>query len=717
MHTSRVLLALVSLTLGSVSGCGRQSDDSLAGSQDPGRASLAVTAARILAADDSPGEWLAHGRTFDEQRFSPLAQVNAGNVSELGLAWFLDLDYDRGVEATPLIADGVMYTTGSWSVVYAIDAATGQLLWKYDPEVPREKLQHLCCDAVNRGVALWGDKVYVGTLDGYLVALDRDTGEVAWRTATIEPGETYAITGAPRVVKGKVLIGNSGSEFGVRGYVTAYDADTGAQAWRFYTVPGNPAEPFESPAMEMAAATWQGGDWWTAGGGGTVWDSMAYDPALDLLYIGVGNGAPYSRKVRSPDGGDNLFLSSIVALRPDTGDYVWHYQTTPGDAWDFTATQHMILADVELDGAMRQVLMQAPKNGFFYVLDRATGELISAENFVEVNWAEGIDKETGRPILAADAFYEAGPRLTIPGPAGAHNWQPMSYSPVTRLVYIPAQQLPHVYGYDPEYEFTPGFWNTGLEWAFSAAPEDPSELRESMGMVNGRLIAWNPATQSADWTVERPLPWGGGLLSTAGNLVFQGMPTGEFLAYRADTGEQLWSFDAQTGVVAAPVSYAIDDEQYVAVSVGWGSIIALIGGEAIASLDMRNRSRVLVFKLGGTAALPPFENAPEAQPDLPDMELTPELVARGKLVYYDRCNMCHGDGAVSGRLQPDLRRSSRAVHDRWDAIVLEGERKALGMPGFAAAITPEDSHAIHAYVVSRARTLQARNSESAASQD
>ncbi|UCG73908.1 MAG: PQQ-dependent dehydrogenase, methanol/ethanol family [Chromatiales bacterium] len=717
MHTTRLLPAFVALTLGAVSGCGEKEDGPGPAAQESAPPLLPVTVDRILAADSSPGEWLAHGRTFDEQRFSPLARINADNVGQLGLAWFLDLDYERGVEATPLVADGVMYTTGSWSVVYAIDAATGELLWQYDPEVPREKLQHLCCDAVNRGVALWGDKVYVGTLDGYLVALDRDTGEVAWRTATIEPGETYAITGAPRVVKGKVLIGNSGSEFGVRGYVTAYDADTGAQAWRFYTVPGNPAEPFESPAMEMAAETWQGGDWWTAGGGGTVWDSMAYDPALDLLYIGVGNGAPYSRKVRSPDGGDNLFLSSIVALRPDTGEYAWHYQTTPGDAWDFTATQHMILADIEFDGAMRQVLMQAPKNGFFYVLDRATGELISAENFVEVNWAEGIDKETGRPILAADAFYEEGPRLTIPGPAGAHNWQPMTYSPVTGLVYIPAQQLPHVYGDDPEYEFTPGFWNTGLEWALSAAPEDPEELQASGAMVNGKLIAWNPATRSADWTVERSLPWGGGLLSTAGNLVFQGMPTGEFLAYRADTGEQLWSFDAQTGVVAAPVTYAIDGEQFVAVAVGWGSIIALIGGEAIASLDMRNRSRVLVFKLGGTAELPLVVNPPEPPPDLPDMEITPELAARGKLVYYDRCNMCHGDGAISGRLQPDLRRSSRAVHERWDAIVLDGERKSLGMPGFAAAITPEDSRAIHAYVVSRARVLEARGRESVPSQD
>ena len=400
----------------SVAGCGQQEPGEQSPTVEATTVAAAITAQRILAADASPGEWLTHGRTYDEQRFSPLDQINAQNVAGLGLAWYVDLDYNRGIEATPLIADGVMYTTGSWSVVYAMNAATGELRWKYDPQVPREKTQHLCCDAVNRGVALWGDKVYVGTLDGYLVALNRDTGDVAWRVATIKPGEPYAITGAPRVVKGKVLIGNGGSEFGVRGYVTAYDAQTGEQAWRFYTVPGNPAEAFESPAMEMAAATWQGGDWWTAGGGGTVWDSMAYDPALDLLYIGVGNGAPYSRKVRSPDGGDNLFLSSIVALRPDTGEYVWHYQTTPGDAWDFTATQHMILADLQIDGTTRKVLMQAPKNGFFYVLDRVTGELLSAENFVEINWAEGIDKTTGRPILATDAFYEEGPRFTIPGP-------------------------------------------------------------------------------------------------------------------------------------------------------------------------------------------------------------------------------------------------------------------------------------------------------------
>ncbi|MDJ0928541.1 MAG: PQQ-dependent dehydrogenase, methanol/ethanol family [Gammaproteobacteria bacterium] len=712
MSSNRWLAASISVAVTLISGCGQPESARDSGARvneaPPAEARTAVTGARIKAADNKPGEWLTHGRTYDEQRFSPLERITDQNVAELGLAWFVDLDFDRGVEATPLIADGVMYTTGSWSVVYAIDAATGGLLWKHDPQVPRAKLQHLCCDAVNRGVALWGDKVYVGTLDSYLVALDRITGKVAWKVSTIQPGETYAITGAPRIVKGKVLIGNGGSEFGVRGYVTAYDADTGEQAWRFYTVPGNPAEPFESPAMEMAAETWKGGEWWTVGGGGTVWDSMAYDPELDLVYIGVGNGAPWSRRARSTEGGDNLFLSSIVALRPDTGEYVWHYQTTPGDAWDYTATQHMILADIEIDGATRQVLMQAPKNGFFYVLDRATGELLSAENFVQINWATGIDMATGRPIMADDIWYEE-PRFTIPGPAGAHNWQPMSYSPLTGLVYIPAQQLPHVYAYDDEYEFTPGFWNTGLEWAMSAAPEDPEELKASASVVNGKLLAWDPRTQQAAWTVDRPLPWGGGVLSTAGNLVFQGMPTGEFLAYSADTGEQLWSFDAQTGVFAGPVSYEIDGEQYVAVSAGWGSIIALIGGEAIASMDMVNRSRVLAFKLGGTTALPPPEDPPERpMPELPDIDTAPELVARGKLVYYDRCNMCHGDGAVSGGVNPDLRYSTKAVHERWDAIVLDGERHALGMAAYRDAISAEDSRAIHAYVVSRARATLSR---------
>jgi len=374
------------------------------GSSEKNLAPAAVDGARITNANAEPQNWLTHGRTYDEQRFSPLASIDQSNVSELSLAWALDLDTHRGQEATPLVVDGVMYSTSAWSKVQAIDAATGKLLWQYDPEVPGETGTKACCDVVNRGAAVWNGRVYVGTLDGRLVALDAATGREAWSTVTVDQAKKYTITGAPRIVKGRVVIGNGGAEYGVRGYVSAYDAETGALAWRFYTVPGDPSQPFEAPILAKAAETWHG-EWWKLGGGGTVWDSLAYDPELDLLYVGVGNGSPWNQRVRSPGGGDNLFLSSIVALRPETGEYVWHYQTTPGESWDYTATQHMILADLDLGGERRKVLMQAPKNGFFYVLDRKTGKLVSAEPYSTVNWADGVDLETGRPRVSPDELF------------------------------------------------------------------------------------------------------------------------------------------------------------------------------------------------------------------------------------------------------------------------------------------------------------------------
>ncbi len=666
----------------------------------------AVTDERLRAAANEPGNWLAHGRTYDEQRFSTLTDINAENVGELGLAWYFDVPTERGMEATPIVVDGRMYVTGSWSIVYALDAATGEELWRYDPEVPKQWATYACCDAVNRGAAVWGDSVFVATLDGYLVSIDAETGEENWRADTIDRKPPYTITGAPRVINGLVIIGNGGAEFGVRGFISAYDAETGEMRWRFHTVPGNPADGFENEAMEMAAETWTG-EWWNYGGGGTAWDSMAYDPELNLLYVGVGNGSPWNREIRSPDGGDNLFLSSIVALRPDTGEYVWHYQTTPGDTWDYTATQHMILADLEIKGEQRKVLMQAPKNGFFYVLDRTDGAVISAEAYVNVNWANGVDLETGRPNEAPGARYENEPFFIQPSPLGGHNWHPMAYNPSTGLVYLPTQDVPFVHMQDAGFEFTENFWNTGTNVVAAAAPDDPAALEQLNSMIAGQLVAWDPIAQEEVWRFKHAGPWNGGVLATAGDLVFQGSLIGEFAAYDAKSGDRLWVFPAQTGVAAAPSTYAVDGRQYVAVAAGWGSVFVLLGGEPLESLRMpANKSRILAFTRGATASLPQPE--PTVVPEVPEPPARSDdeaLVQAGKALYYGRCNVCHGEAAVSGGSIPDLRYASAETHQMWDGIVLGGARLNKGMPAFGLALTKQDTDAIHAYVIDRSWRL------------
>lgn len=669
----------------------------------PMEAAGGVSESRLMQAAGDVENWLAHGRTHDEQRFSPARKINDGNIGSLGLAWYFDIPTKRGIEATPLIIDGVMYVTGAWSIVYALDARSGKPLWIYDPAVPKLWAKYACCDVVNRGVAAWGNNVYVGTLDGYLVALDARSGEVVWRTDTIDRDKPYTITGAPRVVKGKVLIGNGGGEYGVRGYVTAYDAETGEQAWRFYTVPGNPADGFENDAMRMAAATWTG-EWWKYGGGGTVWDSMAFDPELDLLYVGVGNGSPWDRRVRSPDGGDNLFISSIVALRPDTGEYVWHYQTTPGDQWDYTATQHMILADLVIDGRPRKVLMQAPKNGFFYVLDRASGELISAEQYTRVNWASGVDPQTGRPIEAPDARYTEGPRTAFPSVLGGHNWHPMAFHPATGLVYLSEQQAPHTYAQKDDFEFVEGVWNTGTDTRLADMPEEPLGILQVASNMQGSLLAWDPVRQREAWRFQQIGPGNGGVLATAGNLVFQGNMQGELAAYSADRGDKLWAFQTQTGITAAPITFELDGEQYVSVAVGWGTIVGLLGGPTQEPLGLENRSRVLTFKLGGTAVLPePIASRHLSPPEPPEQMATEQLVERGHALYAERCMVCHGVGAISGNVLPDLRYSGKGVFDRWDQVVIDGALENIGMPGFEGVMSVEDSQAIKAYVIDRAQ--------------
>ena len=553
------ILAAVCVAAGGIAACARKGAEPESAAEGAAQAAGAAVAARvddarIRNADRESGNWMSYGRTYDEQRYSPLDRIGAANVGTLGLAWYYDLDTAaRAQESTPLVIDGVMYVTSAWSKVFALDAATGRELWRYDPKVPGAAGINACCDVVNRGVAAWEGRLYLGTLDGRLVAIDAETGKPAWEVMTVEPGSRYTITGAPRVVKGKVIIGNGGGEMGVRGYVTAYDAATGQQVWRFYTVPGDPSKPFENPALELAAKTWKG-EWWKLGGGGTVWDSMAYDPDLDLLYIGTGNGSPWNRAIRSPGGGDNLFISSIVALKPESGEYVWHYQTTPGDTWDYTAAQHMILADLTIEGRARKVIMQAPKNGFFYVLDRATGELISASAFATMNWAKGIDMKTGRPIETAEARYgETGrPFIAQPGPGGAHSWQPMSYSPRTGLVYFPVMEAVFPYFPDKDFRKRTLAWNTGVDFNAGSLPTDQGILDQIKAGLKGHLVAWDPVGQREVWRVQHEHPWNGGALSTAGDVVFHGDALGEFAAYDARTGAKLWSVATGTGILAPP---------------------------------------------------------------------------------------------------------------------------------------------------------------------
>ena len=639
-------------------------------------------------------DWPLHGRTDGETRFSPLTRINADTVKDLGLAWSFMTDTTRGLEATPIVIEGVVYASGSWSVVFAIDARTGRVRWKWDPEVPPATGAKACCDVVNRGVAVHRGRVYVGTLDGRLASLDAESGKVVWQTVTVDQTQNYTITGAPRIVKNKVIIGNGGGEYGVRGYVSAYDTDTGKLVWRFHTVPGDPAKGFESPAMEQAAKTWTG-EWWKLGGGGTVWDSLAYDAELDLLYVGTGNGSPWNQRLRSPGGGDNLYLSSILALRPDTGELVWHYQTTPGETWDYTATQHMILADLTVGGRVRKVLMQAPKNGFFYVLDRQSGELISAAPYTEVTWATGIDMKTGRPMESPQARYTK-PEMIKPGPFGGHNWQPMSFNPQTGLVYIPALDASFGYANDPTFTASATSWNLGVDLAMAAGA--PGTV---VPPPVGSLLAWDPVVQKERWRVPHPTIWNGGTLTTAGNLVFQGGGDGRFVAYRADTGAKLWEVNVGSPIIAAPVTYEIDNTQYVAVMAGYGGAMRVVAPE-----PPKVPGRLLVFTLGGKAKLAPLTTTSLPRPASMEVPVTsPETLLLGAVTYARRCSMCHGAEAASGGLAPDLRHSPPATFDRYNQIVLGGALQDRGMPSFKSSLTANELAAIKAYLLAQRAKL------------
>ena len=672
--------------------------------------------ARINNAESEPGNWLAYGRTYEEQRFSPLQQINRETVSELGLTWSRDMGTNRVQEATPIIVDGVMFLTSSWSRVFAVDAVTGDQIWAYDPKVPGEWGRRACCDVVNRGVAVYLGRVYVASLDGRLIALDAATGIKVWEVDTIiDRDRFYTITGTPRAAKGKIFIGNGGAEFGVRGYVTAYDAETGEQVWRFYTVPGDPSLPFEHPEMELAAETWKGGEWWKIGGGGTVWNSIVYDPDFDQIYLGVGNGSPWTRVIRSPGGGDNLFLASIVALDADTGRMNWYYQTTPGDNWDYTAVQDIALADMTVDGVDRKVLLQAPKNGFFYVIDRADGKLLRAHPFATVTWATHVDMETGRPVENPDLNYLEKEQWILPGPLGAHNWQAMSVDTAAGVVYLPAQDNPLIYGMSEEwkasgvYKRNEAGWNLGIEIAGIA--QLLINNLEDQPTPKGYLKAFDPLTGIDKWVVEIPHYWNGGVLGTAGGLVFQGDALGYLTAYDKDNGEALWQFNTYTSILAPPVSFMIDGIQYVSILTGNGGG-DLFAGEPLppvaepASLTYGNYGKLLTFKIGGDAALEAPTAVDRSIPEQPALTASIEDIARGERLYGNYCGFCHGLIVRSGGSISDLRRISDASHDAFDKIVLEGLMASAGMASFADVLTTEDTARIHDYV--RARAIEDR---------
>jgi PQQ-dependent dehydrogenase (methanol/ethanol family) len=669
----------------------------------------AMDQARLTNAAAEPGNWMTYGGTYAETRFSPLDQINAQTIQRLKPAWVVDLDTARGQEATPLVVDGVMYTSTAWSKVIALDAATGRVLWQHDPKVIGSKAVHACCDVVNRGVAVWKGRVFVGTIDDRLIALDAKTGKQLWSVVTADQKQAYTITGAPRVFRDKVVIGNSGAELGVRGYVTAYDTATGKKVWRFYTVPGDPSKgpdgEASDEAMKIALPTWAG-QWWKYGGGGTVWDSIVYDPELNQLLLGVGNGSPWNHVVRSDGKGDNLFLSSIVALDPDTGKYKWHYQETPGESWDFTATQQITLATLDLGQGPRKVLIHAPKNGFVFVVDRTNGKMLSANPYVLTNWATGYDKATGRPIEVEGARYRKEPFMTTPSGLGAHAWMPMAYDPRSHIVYIPAMQAPLTYAQDPNFEYHPGRWNTAAAMGGMGAnlPKDPAARDKALAAMapQGTLLAFNVLTGKPVWKVEHGFPWNGGTLATAGGLVFQGNYAGMFAAYRASDGKKLWSVETHRGIGAGPMTYTVGKTQYVAVMAGYGGSMGMASALPGLPRKMPN-GQILVFKLDGTAKLPAYTPEPLAPANPTRDPFTEAQRAEGAKQFGVYCWMCHG-----GPVNPDLRRSGALTDkDAWKAIVIDGALEPGGMASFRDYLTPAQAESIRAYMSAQAEALKA----------
>jgi quinohemoprotein ethanol dehydrogenase len=634
-------------------------------------------------ADENDGRnWLAYGRTYSENHASPLKQITSDNIGRLGLAWSLDLPNVHNGLTVPLAVDGVVYFTVDQSKVHAVDAKTGKLLWRFDPEVWKVAGDKYRLSWGPRGIAYWQDKIYIGTLDGRLIALAAKTGKQLWSVQTVPADDSSNITGAPRVFNGKVIIGHGGADFGrIRGYVTAYDAETGKQAWRWWTVPGDPAKGFENKAMEMAAKTWTG-EWWKSGGGGTAWNALTYDPELNRVYIGTGNGQPHGWRQRSPQGGDNLFLSSIVALDADTGEYIWHYQNDPGNDWDYNSNMDITTATLTIEGKARKVLMQAPKNGFLYVIDRETGKLISAEKIDHVTWAERIDIATGRPVDNPDA--RAGSVEIWPSATGAHSVMAWAFSPQTGYLYIPTI-------------------SSGNGARRSGVKRMDFDSRDST-----RLQAWDPVAKKAVWSVKTPGFWNGGVAVTAGNVVFHGLGDGHLKAYDARAGKEIWSFNAHFGMAGAPITYEADGKQYVSIVAGWGGTGAAASGQMTAAYGWQSRvhmHRLLTFVLDGTGKLPPQAPPQVAQAlAAPEFTVDPAKARVGAGVWSrSMCLGCHGFVMIAGGMAPDLRASTIPLsQDAFEQIVRGGAMQQLGMPKYEK-LTDAELEGLQHYIRQRAR--------------
>ncbi len=662
-----------------------------------------------LADEAQTANWLAYGRTHSERRFSPSDEINTGNVAGLKVDWFLDLPGDVGLVSTPLVIDGVLYFTGTMNVIRAVDATTGKLLWEYDPQVAKEiQGKRRTGWKHNRGISFYEGRLFGATWDGRLFALDAKTGKELWIVRTFGMEEALYITGAPKAFRGKVLIGNGGTESGpTRGWVAAYDAATGEEAWKFHIVPGNPADGFENEAMAMAAKTWTG-EWWKHGGGGNAWHGFTYDPEFNAMYIGTGNGSPWNRKIRSPGGGDNLFLCSIVALDADTGEYRWHYQTTPGETWDYNSNMDIVLADLQLadDEPPIKAILHAPKNGFFYVIDRATGRLVSAEAYVETTWATHIDIETGRPVEVAGARYEVDTAYITPNAYGGHSWHAMAYSPQTGLAYIPAQHYATNYsdlGFDID-----GFRMEPFVGGFGVNPLPADPPRDYPASV----IAWDPVAQKAAWQIPQASGPNGGTLATAGNLLFQGRADGHFVAYDATTGEELWNFNAGLGMTAPPITYELGGRQYVAILVGWGGGAAGIGSlfssDTVSGRHLgwdygKHMRRLVAFSLDGAADMPAQPPPYFAKPiEAPEFAVDADMVAQGAL-EFGACLACHGLDAMAAGMAPDLRASAVPLEAAsFAAVVRDGALVTRGMPG-TPGMTDAQLEALRHYIRQRAR--------------